>query len=82
MIDAQNLCRKEVNKRIGRIKRLFKWAASEELVPAAKPFRDHGGKHCCPAARCLALQRHTRSMEFWPVDALELAERLQVVGGC
>jgi len=35
MIDAQNLCRKEVNKRIGRIKRLFKWAASEELVPAS-----------------------------------------------
>ena len=33
MIDVQDLCRKEVNKRIGRIKRVFKWAVSEELIP-------------------------------------------------
>ncbi|WP_146407327.1 hypothetical protein [Allorhodopirellula heiligendammensis] len=26
------LCRTEINKRIGRIKRAFKWAVSEELV--------------------------------------------------
>ena len=35
MIDVQDLCRKEVNKRIGRIKRVFKWAASEELISAS-----------------------------------------------
>ena len=35
MIDVQDLCRKEVNKRIGRIKRVFKWAASEELIPSS-----------------------------------------------
>jgi integrase len=35
MIEVQSLCRKEVNKRVGRIKRLFKWSASEELVPAS-----------------------------------------------
>ncbi len=29
----QDLCRTEINKRIGRIKRVFKWAVSEELIP-------------------------------------------------
>ena len=33
MIDVQDLCRNEVNKRLGRIKRVFKWAVSEQLVP-------------------------------------------------
>lgn len=32
MVDA-DLCRNQVNSRIGRIKRIFKWAVSEELVP-------------------------------------------------
>jgi integrase len=31
----RGLCRKQVNARMGRIKRVFKWAASEELVPVA-----------------------------------------------
>ena len=35
MIVVQNLCRTETNKRIGRIKRAFRWAASEELIPVA-----------------------------------------------
>ena len=35
MVEVQKLCRKEVNKRIGRIKRVFKWAVSEELVTAS-----------------------------------------------
>jgi len=26
------LCRTEINKRVGRIKRVFKWAVSEELI--------------------------------------------------
>jgi hypothetical protein len=34
MIDA-GLARGTINQRIGRIVHLFKWAASEELVPAA-----------------------------------------------
>lgn len=34
MIEAR-LCRTTVNQRIGCIKRIFKWAASEELVPAS-----------------------------------------------
>jgi len=33
MITEQNLCRNVVNWRIGRIKRVFKWAVAEELVP-------------------------------------------------
>lgn len=32
MIES-NLCRTEINKRINRIKRIFKWAVSEELIP-------------------------------------------------
>jgi site-specific recombinase XerD len=34
MIGTQKLARTEINKRIGRLKRMFKWAASEELVSA------------------------------------------------
>lgn len=31
----QRLCRRVVNQRIGIIKRMFKWASSEQLIPAA-----------------------------------------------
>lgn len=34
MIDVQDLCRNEINRRIRRIRRAFKWAESEELIPA------------------------------------------------
>src|SRR5262249_24538118 len=34
MIDA-GWTRKLVNQRVGRVRRVFKWAASEELIPAA-----------------------------------------------
>ena len=33
MIDA-DLCRGVVNQRVGRIKRLFRWAVSKQLVPS------------------------------------------------
>ena len=32
---ANELCRNQINQRLGRIVRLFKWAVSEELVPAS-----------------------------------------------
>ncbi len=32
---AAGLCRKQINHRVGRVVRVFKWAASEELVPGA-----------------------------------------------
>jgi integrase len=35
MIDIQKLCRNEINKRLGRIKRVFKWAVAEELIPSS-----------------------------------------------
>jgi site-specific recombinase XerD len=35
MISVQGLCRTEINKRIGRIRRMFKWAVAEELIPAS-----------------------------------------------
>lgn len=34
MVEA-GLCRNEVNKRIGKIRRIFKWAASKEFIPAS-----------------------------------------------
>jgi integrase len=34
MVDA-DLCRNQVNSRVNRIKRIFKWAVSEELVPSS-----------------------------------------------
>ena len=34
MINVQDLCRNEINRRISRIRRAFKWAESEELIPA------------------------------------------------
>ena len=33
-IEHRRYCRKEINKRIGMIKSMFKWAVSEELLPA------------------------------------------------
>jgi integrase len=36
---ASGLCRNEVNKRVGKIKRAFRWAVSEEMIP---PSVDHG----------------------------------------
>jgi len=33
MLDSGKLCRRTINQRVGVIKRLFKWAASEQLVP-------------------------------------------------
>jgi integrase len=35
MIDEQDLCRNEINKRIGRVKRFFRWVVSEELIPSS-----------------------------------------------
>ncbi len=34
MLD-DDLCRNEINKRLGRIKRFFKWAVAEELIPSS-----------------------------------------------
>ena len=35
MIDLEKRSRGEINRRIGRIKRAFKWTVSEELVPGS-----------------------------------------------
>lgn len=32
LIDSKSLCRREINRRIGIIRRMYKWAVSEELV--------------------------------------------------
>jgi hypothetical protein len=36
LIESGN-CRRYVNDQIGRIKRVFKWGASEQLIPASVP---------------------------------------------
>src|SRR5262245_44520768 len=36
MIDA-GWCRSRVNKQVGRVRRVFRWAAGQELVPASVP---------------------------------------------
>ncbi len=35
MIENEDICRKQINARVNRIRRMFKWLASEELVPAS-----------------------------------------------
>ncbi len=35
MIEHEDICRKQINARVNRIRRMFKWLASEELVPAS-----------------------------------------------
>jgi len=35
MIDTEGLSRKVVNNRVNRIRRIFKWAVSEELLPSS-----------------------------------------------
>ncbi len=45
MIEA-DLCRNEVNKRIGRIKRMFKWGVENEVVePSVFHGLQAGGRH-------------------------------------
>ena len=36
MIEVQDLCRNEINRRISRIRRAFKWAESEKSIPAGQ----------------------------------------------
>ena len=42
MVEA-GLSRREVNKRVGRVKRMFRWAVAEELVAAVGGPRAVGG---------------------------------------
>lgn len=35
MIDEKNLCRRTINKTIGRIRSIFRWGVSHEMVPAS-----------------------------------------------
>ncbi|MBI9017260.1 MAG: site-specific integrase [Phycisphaerae bacterium] len=35
MVDCGRLCRREINRRVNVIRRMFKWAVSEEMVPSS-----------------------------------------------
>ena len=63
MVDELDLCRNVVNRRIGRIKRVFKWAVSEEIVPS-------GVFHSLQAVPGLRFGR-TNARETQPVTPVE-----------
>lgn len=63
MIEEDDLCRNEINKRIGRIKRAFKWAVSEELIP---PSISHG--HQAVAGLRKGRTKARESAKVKPVD--------------
>jgi integrase len=59
----RGLCRTEINKRIGRIKRVFKWAVSEELIAPSM----HEGLRTVTGL----LYGRTRARESEPVKPVE-----------
>lgn len=68
-IDA-GLCRNEVNKRVGKVVRAFKWAVSEEMVP---PSVHHGLKAVAGLRRGRADVRESKPVKPVPdafVDAI------------
>jgi integrase len=67
MVDA-GLCRAEVNKRLGRIKRIFKWGVSRELV---RPETFH-------ALRAVEGLRKGEARETDPIDAVAI-ERVEAI---
>ena len=74
MIKA-DLCRKVINQRVDRLKRLFKWAASQELVPVAvyQALRTLGGLQ---KGRCEA----SESAPVKPVDPAHVSATLPFLG--
>ncbi|MBM4074124.1 MAG: site-specific integrase, partial [Planctomycetes bacterium] len=71
MIKVQNLCRTEINRRMSRIRRAFKWAESEELIPA-------GHYHTLQTVSGLRLGRSEarESEPVKPVDAKTVASTM------
>ncbi|NLF69173.1 MAG: recombinase XerD [Candidatus Anammoximicrobium sp.] len=70
MIEA-GLCRTEINKRIGRVKRLFKWGVENELVP---PSVFHGLQAVRGLARGRSEARESKPVKPVPeafVDAIK-----------
>jgi integrase len=68
---ADNLCRNEVNKRIGRIKRVFRWGTENELIP---PSIFHGLQSVRGLSRGRSDARESEPVKPVPdafVDALE-----------
>jgi hypothetical protein len=49
IIEIEKLSRNVINGRVNRIRRIFKWAVSEELVPAPVGAVDGGFRCACPA---------------------------------
>jgi len=77
MIEA-NLCRNEINKRIGRIKRMFRWGVENELVP---PDVLHGLQAMRGLSRGRSEARETEPVKPVPeafVDAIQSRVSAQV----
>jgi integrase len=85
MIDA-NLCRNEINKRIGKLIRMFKWGVSEELIPGsvfhalqavAGLRRGRSGVRESPPVKPVPIEfvdavRHHVSGQVWAMIQLQL----------
>jgi len=67
-------CRRQINARIGRIRRVFKWAVSEELVPVAV-FQSLCTVAGLQAGRSAAVEREPVK----PVDPAAVGETLGVL---
>ena len=60
MIEVQDLSRKEINKRVNRIRRFYRWAIAEELVP---PRGIHGLQSVPPLKRGRCAARETKRIK-------------------
>ncbi|HLA84473.1 MAG TPA: hypothetical protein VJL29_06740 [Thermoguttaceae bacterium] len=65
---AAGWCRRVVNQRIGRVKRIFKWAVSEELVP---PSVNHGLQAVAGLRRGRTTARETEPVKPVPDHLVE-----------
>lgn len=72
LAEQQGLCRQEVNKRVNRIRRIFKWAVSEEL---AQPSLLHALQSVSPLRYGRTTAREAQPIQPVPRDhALAVAE--------
>lgn len=68
MIDSGRCCRKEINKRTHRIRRIFKWAVSMELVP---PYVYEALRTVEPLLRGRTTARETEPVPPVPLEHVE-----------
>ncbi len=68
LIDSNQLCRSVINKVVNRIRRIFKWAVSEELAP---PGLYHALQTVAPLRAGRSSARETQPVEPVPLACVE-----------